>query len=154
MKPSHSQHCDCRGFWHENSEAETIRNVQALQSVRNVPPCTDITMMAMMFVLHRELDPEIAYYGMTSSIEDRRDARSYKDNGIPRVLAESHPTSTIPSRCIAFVHVTLRAFPLQPRTPSQPPVWATHNLRCATLRRHPSSTTLLCNNMASSRRPT
>jgi len=151
MKLSRIQHRDCRGFWDENSEAETIRNVQ---SARNVPPCTDITMMAMMFVLHRELDPEIAYYGMTSSIEDRRDARPYKDNGIPRFLAEPHPTSTIPSRCIAFVYVTIRAFPPQPRIPSQPPVWATHSRRCATLRRHPSSTTLLCNNMASFRRPT
>ena len=67
-----------------------------LQSVRNVPPGTDSTMMKMMFMRHRELDLEIAYHGMTSSIYDKRDLRWYKDNSIPHFSIQSYPTSTIP----------------------------------------------------------
>jgi hypothetical protein len=69
------------------SEAKTPKpkryeTLMQLQSVRSVPPGTDITMMKMMFMPHRELDPagEIAFYGMTSSIHDTRDLRWYKDN--------------------------------------------------------------------------
>jgi hypothetical protein len=130
-----------------------VRSRDNTQSVRSVAPCTDITMMALMFVPYRGLDPDIAYYGMTSSIHDGRDVRCYKDNAIPRYLHESHSASTIPSRRIAFVHVTLLTPAPPPRAPSQLSAWVTHNPLCATSRQHLSSTTLLCNNMASSRRP-